>query len=88
MTVLFQNQTANIETTPVVEASDVERQIIVSGTPGVATIDLYILADSLRPVAVKRFITGQVWARFKAGTSWYLEVSNVSDNTDLDCSYL
>lgn len=87
--IIFQNRTTAIDTTPVTATEDTTYQIIVSGEPDGADIDVMVSTDGLRALPVKKIDgTGQITLTVKNGTSWYLSVTDVGPDTDLDASYL
>lgn len=89
MAIIFQNQTANVETTPVVAVEESVYQIIVSGVTDGADVSVMVSSDGLRPLVAKTLTEpGQVKLSCKAGTSWYLSVTDAGPDTDLDASYL
>lgn len=90
MTVLFQNRTTNgTAAGPFTEATDTHIQITVSGTFGKADVYLMFSQDSLRPAPQTVFRTaGTKVVNIKSGTTWWIEIAEADETTDLDASYL
>jgi len=87
--IIFENRTTAIDTTPVEVIDDTTYQITVTGEFDGANVDVMVSIESLRPLSVKTLHEpGEVVLNVKAGTSWYLSVTDVGPDTDIDAGYL
>lgn len=90
MTILFQNRTTNgTAAGPFTATTDTQIQVTVSGKFGKADVYLMFSQDGLRPApqTVFRGPTTSI-VNMKAGTTWWIEIAEADETTDLDASYL
>lgn len=87
--IVFQNRTTAGNSSVVTATEDTVYQITVSGDFDGADVRIMLSSDSLRPAPLINFVEpGGLGLSLKAGSSWYVAISDVGPDTDIDVTYL